>query len=68
MDSSRSLFGIIVPSRGMGLFRLSTSKEESEMNLTTIAVDLASPQERNFYQTLVRSIAIDQLARQAINS
>ena len=38
------------------------------MNLTTIAVDLASPQERNFYQTLVRSIAIDQLARQAINS
>ena len=25
----------------MGLFRLSTSKEESEMNLSTIAVDLA---------------------------
>jgi hypothetical protein len=41
MDSSRSLFGIIVPSWSMGLFRLSTSKEESEMNLTTIAVDLA---------------------------
>jgi len=32
---------IIVPSRGLGLFRLSTSKKESEMNLTTIAVDLA---------------------------
>jgi hypothetical protein len=41
MDSSRSLSGIIVPGRGRGLFRLSTSKEESEMNLTTIAVDLA---------------------------
>jgi hypothetical protein len=41
MDSSPSLFGIIVPSRGMGLFRLSASKEELEMNLTTIAVDSA---------------------------
>ncbi len=41
MDSSSSLFGIIVPSRGMGIFRLSTSKEVSEMNLTTIAVDLS---------------------------
>ena len=41
MDSSRSLFGNIVPSRGMGLFRLSTSKEESKMNLSTMAVDLA---------------------------
>ena len=41
MDSSRSLFGIIVPSRGRGVFRLSTSKEESKMNLATIAVDFA---------------------------
>jgi len=47
MDSSHSLFGIIVPSRGMGLFRLSTSEEESEMNLTTITVNLAKRLIRN---------------------